>query len=333
MVILRELDDNEERVPISSPSYFEWAQQVRAHYTRANGVLNSRGFYSELWGFDVGSSSSDSDSSSDSGNDSDCVIISPSSFTGKRKNPCRDLVVADYTPVTMEVPSKYTSVEMVRSFRKAVKLSDSRHEDSIITEPVREDEFVFSKNDKPPHYFYLYTGVIQPLNIWLPFTPFEAEMLKVLNVAPTQLHPNSWAFVKAFEVMCLGFELEPSIGVFFSFYHIKNLKPQALVSLSSQPNRRLLSLYASNFKNFKNSFFRVRCGDQFPDLMYDEVEDPLFPFYWTNNPRLIKGAVFEALSDFEQDTVSFLDSYALMDTADILRCEGNSEALTEYLRK
>ncbi|CAJ2679406.1 unnamed protein product [Trifolium pratense] len=107
---------------------------------------------------------------------------------GKRKNPCRDLVVAGYTPVTMEVPSKYTSAEMVMSFRKAVRLTESKHEESIITEPVREDE-------------------------------------------------------------------------------------------------------------------------------------------------LIKGTIFETLSDFEQDIVHFLDSFALMDTADILRCEGNSEALTEYLQR
>ncbi|CAJ2638306.1 unnamed protein product [Trifolium pratense] len=242
MVILRELDENEGRISASSPGYFEWARQVRAHYTRANGVLNSRGFYSELWGFDVGSSSdSDSDSDSNSGSDSDCVIISPSSFTGKRKNPCRDLVAAGYTPVTMEVPSKYTSEEMVMSFRKAVRLTESRHEESIITEPVREDD--------------------------------------------------------------------------------------------SQPNHRLMSLYASNFKGFKDSFFRVRSSDQLPDLMHDEIGDPLFPFYWTDNPRLIKGTIFETLSDFEQDIVHFLDSFALMDTADILRCEGNSEALTEYLQR
>ncbi|CAJ2679794.1 unnamed protein product [Trifolium pratense] len=333
MVILRELDDNEGKVPISSPGYLEWARQVRAHYTRANGVLNRRGFYSELWGFDVGSSNSDDDSDSDSSNDSDCVIISPSSITGKRKNPCRDLVVAGYTPVTMEVSSKYTSMEMVRSFRKTVKLSDPSHEESIITEPVSENEFVTTRNDTPPAYFYLYTNVIQPLNIWLPFTAFEAEMLKVINVAPTQLHPNSWAFIKAFEVMCLGFNLDPSIGVFFSFYQIKNLKPHSLVSISSQPNRRLLSLYASNFKNFKDSFLRVRCDEKFPNLMYDEVDDPLFPFYWTDNPRLIKGTIFETLSDFEQDTVNFLDSYVLMDTAEIFKYEGNSDALEEYLQR
>ncbi|CAJ2652020.1 unnamed protein product [Trifolium pratense] len=43
--------------------------------------------------------------------------------------------------------------------------------------------------------------------------------------------------------------------------------------------------------------------------------------------------IFETLSDFEQDTVNFLDSYALMDTAEILKYEGNSDALKEYLQR
>ncbi|MCI51256.1 hypothetical protein A2U01_0072500, partial [Trifolium medium] len=40
-------------------------------------TLNRSGYYTELWGFPVSYSNSDSDSSS--GNSSDCVIISPSS--------------------------------------------------------------------------------------------------------------------------------------------------------------------------------------------------------------------------------------------------------------
>ncbi|PNX60340.1 hypothetical protein L195_g060135, partial [Trifolium pratense] len=67
--------------------------------------------------------------------------------------------------------------------------------------------------------------------------------------------------------------------------------------------------------------------------MYDEVDDPLFPFYWTDNLRLIKGTIPETLSDFEKDTVDFLDSYILMDTAEILKYEGNSDALEEYLQR
>ncbi|CAJ2634804.1 unnamed protein product [Trifolium pratense] len=59
----------------------------------------------------------------------------------------------------------------------------------------------------------------------------------------------------------------------------------------------------------------------------------IFPEPVPKDSELIKGAVFEALSDFEQETVNFLDSYALMDTSDVLRCEGNSGALEEYLQR
>jgi hypothetical protein len=101
----------------------------------------------------------------------------------------------------------------------------------------------------------MYASVISNMNLWLPFTGFEFAVLKVLNVAPSQLHPNSWAFVKAFELVCLGLGLEPRLGVFIHFYYVKSLSAWKLVSLSCQPNRGLFTLYASNFKNFKDTFF------------------------------------------------------------------------------
>ncbi|PNX66926.1 hypothetical protein L195_g063282, partial [Trifolium pratense] len=58
----------------------------------------------------------------------------------------------------MDVPSKYTNDAMVRSFRKAVKLSDSQLEEQIISEPVREDEFATTVNTTQPDYFYIYTS-------------------------------------------------------------------------------------------------------------------------------------------------------------------------------
>jgi hypothetical protein len=131
--------------------------------------------------------------------------------------------------------------------------------------------------------------VINNLNLWLPFTEFEVSILSMLNVAPSQLHPNNWAFVKAFELVCLGLDQEPRLGVFFYFYHIKSLFPGKQVSISSQPNKGLFTLYASNFKNYKNTFLCVRCSPQLPDLMFDTEGSPLFPFYWTQNPRVIKG--------------------------------------------
>ncbi|PNX88206.1 hypothetical protein L195_g044308, partial [Trifolium pratense] len=53
----------------------------------------------------------------------------------------------------------------------------------------------------------------------------------------------------------------------------------------------------------------------------------------TDNPRLIKGTILEKLSEFERETVSFLDSHALMDTIEIIKYEGDSNALEEYLQR
>jgi hypothetical protein len=143
-------------------------------------------------------------------------------------------------------------------------------------------ELVTTVNTHAPHYFYMYASVITNLNLWFPFTNFEFAILQALNVAPSQLHPNSWAFVKAYELVCLGLGLEPRLGVFFHFYYVKSLSVGKLVSLSSQPNRSLFTLYASHVKNFRNTFFRIRCGPHLSDLMFDKDGNPLFPFYWTS---------------------------------------------------
>ncbi|PNX74104.1 hypothetical protein L195_g030016 [Trifolium pratense] len=302
MVILRELTDGEGSTPNPSHLDSDWVRQVRAHFTRANGTLNIRGIDCFLWGFDVGSSdSSDSDSNS---SDSDCVIISPSYFTGKRKNTCRDLVVADPAPLAiMDTTSKFTNDAMVSSFRGVIGVSSSGDEKHVIFEPVGEDELVTTVNFNPPHYFYMYSYLLQNFNLRLPFTKFEALMLRILNVAPNQLHPNSWAFIKAFEVLCSFFGLDPSVGVFFSYFYIKNLDQNKTVSISNRPGRRLFSIFASNVKNYKNSFIKFRCGENFPGLLFGQNKEPLFPFYWTPNSRVIKGVDPKTLRDYEREMV------------------------------
>ncbi|KAK2382244.1 hypothetical protein QL285_069792 [Trifolium repens] len=88
MAILRDLSDvNEGDFPQTPLVGTPLERQIRAHFTRADGSLNYSGFFSELLGVPISSSEFDSGSSdnnsSSSGASSDCVIISPSSFTGK----------------------------------------------------------------------------------------------------------------------------------------------------------------------------------------------------------------------------------------------------------
>jgi hypothetical protein len=233
----------------------------------------------------------------------------------------------------MDVTSKYTTAKSVLKFRSETKISGSGKEEDVIVDAVMERELVKTVNTRVPHYFYMYASVINNLNLWLPFTSFEFAVLQALNVAPSQLHPNSWAFVKAYELVCLGLGLEPRLGVFFHFYYIKSLLVGKLVSLSSQPNRGLFTLYASNFKNFRNTFFRVRCGPQLPDLMFDKDEVSLFPFYWTQNPCIIKGVDERLLTPYESEVVAFLNSFSLFEIKELLTLETDYPSLVAYLRK
>jgi hypothetical protein len=139
--------------------------------------------------------------------------------------------------------------------------------------------------------------------------------------------------LRAFELVCLGLDLEPRLGVFFHFYQIKSLFPGKQVSISSQPNRGLFSLYASNFKNYKDTFFCVRCGPRLPDLMYNAVGSPLFPFYWTQDPQLVKGVDEALLTPYESEVISFLNTFLLFEIKELLALETDHPSLVLYLRE
>jgi hypothetical protein len=185
----------------------------------------------------------------------------------------------------MEVSSMYQSDESITEFRESYDVSGNFNEGDIILELVGAGEYVTSVHTSEPAFSYTYTNFVKDFHLYFPFSDFQLS--RTLNVAPTQLSPNSWSFIKAFELVCFGLDIsEPSVAVFFSFYQIKKLFPNSAVSLSSQPNRGLFGLYSSHYKNYNDTFVRVRGGERGRDVMYSSDDEPLFPFYWTTNPGL-----------------------------------------------
>jgi hypothetical protein len=234
----------------------------------------------------------------------------------------------------MEVSSTYQSEESLTKFRKLYDVSGDFDEENVILEPVGEDEYVTSVHTNEPAFFYMYTHFIRDFHLYFPFTHFQTSMLRALNVAPSQLSPNSWSFIKAFELVSFGVDIsEASVAVLFSFYYIKSLFPNSIVSLSAQSNRALFSLYSSNYKNYRETFVRVHGGGGCRDVMYTADDTPLFPFYWTTSPGLIWGDIYEMLSEFERDTVSYPESLNQMSLRDLLDAENAPIVLKSYLSK
>ncbi|MED6185235.1 hypothetical protein PIB30_055054 [Stylosanthes scabra] len=62
------------------------------------------------------------------------------------------------------------------------------------------EDMVFHKSEGW-EYFYMYTTVLLDLGVRFPFSHIECGVLNQLKCAPSQIHPNAWAFIRGFEVL------------------------------------------------------------------------------------------------------------------------------------
>ncbi|KAK7379687.1 hypothetical protein VNO78_34376 [Psophocarpus tetragonolobus] len=124
---------------------------------------------------------------------------------------------------------------------------------------------------------------------FIAFFDFECKALHYLNMVSSQLHPNNWAFVRAFQVLCGCLEVDVSLNKFLHFYQLKLGTPIDWVLLSGL-NTGLFSLYLGSYK-FKNEFMRMDSVDRRLDFdVFFEVNGkPKFLFYWQEKPRKFKG--------------------------------------------
>jgi len=98
-----------------------------------------------------------------------------------------------------------------------------------------------SNGGKP--FFFFYQTVFKRVGLRLPFTAFERELLTEINIAPAQLHPNSWAFVRAFQILCGYLGVPPSVDVFLHFFEVKKQGKSLWVSFFGVIGRILLTLF------------------------------------------------------------------------------------------
>ena len=117
--------------------------------------------------------------------------------------------------------STFTSLASIATYRKKQTCHPSlvfgKDHDMFVRivacregEPVCVDE----ASDLEGPFCFVYSTIFQRLGLRLPFTPFERSLLTDVNVAPAQLHPNSWAFVRAFAILCHSLGYTPSVDFF-----------------------------------------------------------------------------------------------------------------------
>jgi len=129
--------------------------------------------------------------------------------------------------------------------------------------PLCADE----SSDLEGPFCFIYSTVFRRLGLQLPFTPFERALLMEVNVTPAQLHPNKWAFVRAFAILYHSLGHTPSVDVFLFFFEEKSPRKKLWVSFNGVAGRVLLTLFQQSYKGFKKNFFKVRSNRRDPALL------------------------------------------------------------------
>ncbi|KAJ1384008.1 hypothetical protein SESBI_42912 [Sesbania bispinosa] len=235
-------------------------------------------------------------------------------------------------PEVLEKATEYLTSESVQNFREDYDIGNPRIEKSIIVEPCLPDDFVChnKKSINDPDLIFWYDTLTSKLGVTLPISQFESSVLRSLNVAPTQLHPNSWTFVRAFIIICEYFGFKPTARKFFYFFQNKSPELVGWTSLNSVPRKGFLMPFLQSYKHFKTKFFKVRGDESFPELLFGTDGPPQFPLYWTTNPSRIAGLTESDLSDRAKVEVKFLKPKAIS-CADVIEAKDDPTALTRLL--
>jgi len=167
--------------------------------------------------------------------------------------------------------------------------------------------------------------VFKRVGLRLPLTPFERELLTEINTAPAKLHPNSWAFVRGFQILCEYLGIPPSVDVFLHFFEVKKQGKSLWMSFSGVDSRIILTLFQNSFKGWRGKFFKVRA------TKFDPTALEGFPLYWSEKPLSTKPKALGELAFADREVCKALAGLGVVfDTAKLITNEFKAHGLSTY---
>ncbi|CAJ2646588.1 unnamed protein product [Trifolium pratense] len=113
--------------------------------------------------------------------------------------------------------------------------------------------------------FTMYEMAFKEMGYRLPFNNLEAEIFGRLRVAPSQLHPNALAFIRAYQILCRYLEVEATVSLFFYIFKIQRQKvgdQQGWISLKHQSSK-IFKMFVESARGFKERYYVVRPVTEF----------------------------------------------------------------------
>ncbi|GAU47342.1 hypothetical protein TSUD_302110 [Trifolium subterraneum] len=111
--------------------------------------------------------------------------------------------------------------------------------------------------------FPMYQIAFEHMGLRLPLTDLEVAIFNHLELCPSQLHPNSLAFIRAFEIVAAHLQLAPTITLFFHLFGIQRSRPRGNVTdkcgwVSLKQQKKFFDIFEESLQGFKDKWFVVR---------------------------------------------------------------------------
>ncbi|MED6191680.1 hypothetical protein PIB30_002487 [Stylosanthes scabra] len=219
----------------------------------------------------------------------------------------------DWVDDLVLLPKSVMDEELIASFRESHAVCGTVFEENQyeLVPPNSEERVCYYNLLHPEerHFIYMYECLFSKLGVRVPFTQFEQDILYECRVAPSQLHPNSWGFMKAFQTVCWYLHLDLSLRAFLYFFHLtqpfSSRKKSQWSSFRAREGRRIFTLYEESFHNFKNYYFKLRVVKGVRPFYENERGEYQFRLYWYSGPESPKFD-FDDLDETDQEIVTVL---------------------------
>jgi len=187
------------------------------------------------------------------------------------------------------------------------KIFSDEVEDGLLRVKVCADNerVCHGKGEVRLDFFYVYACLFHDLGLTVLFADWQMTVLRQIQCAPTQIHPNAWASMQAFDVLCRAAGLTPTMPLFLHFYKTHPTASKGWVSFLGA-NKSLLTLYLASYKGFKTGFFKVAIPGKGRRFNFDEQNRPKFPLYWTAFPPPTNAWAEERLTPAERADLTVL---------------------------
>lgn len=155
----------------------------------------------------------------------------------------------------------------------------------------------------------MYECMFWDLYMRVPFDDFTIGVLCILNLAPSQLHPNRWVATQALWVLCLYTYVKATPGLFLHYFFCQLHKKAQWVSLIRILSHPFFRRFTFSYKKFKIDYFKVTIkSTSRNNSFFYSTGKPLFTFYWPQCPHWYNKYPKEYLTDQELWDLAFIKS-------------------------